>query len=168
MIEYRDSTVKRRRIRESRTPTQHTWDKMKQRCLNPEHRSYRHYGGRGITIDPRWIESFENFVEDMGERPNGRTLDRIDTNGNYCKQNCRWATTDQQARGRRNAVWLTAFGKTKTLSDWCAEYGVSVRIVWQRVKKYGWTTEDALTLKTVRAPKGSGRSFLRVPMESTQ
>ena len=78
-----------------KTATYNSWDSMKQRCTNPKNRRWKHYGGRGISYDSRW-EFFENFLEDMGECPEGLTLDRIDVNGNYCKENCRWATDSVQ------------------------------------------------------------------------
>lgn len=82
-----------------------SWTLMKQRCLNPKDPSYGNYGGRGITYDPHW-ESFENFYRDMGERPEGMTLDRIDVNGNYTKENCRWALDSVQAHNRRKMKFL--------------------------------------------------------------
>jgi len=83
-----------------------TWRAMKQRCTNKGHVNYHNYGGRGISICDRWLESFESFYEDMGERPTGKTLDRIDSNGNYCKENCKWSTKKEQCINRRNP-WIT-------------------------------------------------------------
>jgi hypothetical protein len=87
------------------------WGDMKKRCLDSNHRGFKHYGGRGITICDRWLSSYENFLEDMGRAPEGTTIDRINVNGNYEPGNCRWATAKMQALNKRNTLGLMDLGK---------------------------------------------------------
>lgn len=84
-----------------------SWSAMRKRCLDPSHDNYAHYGGVGVTVCERW-SSFANFLVDMGERPEGMTLDRIDVDGNYNKENCRWATAKEQANNKRNNRVVTS------------------------------------------------------------
>ena len=91
----------RARLR-SVTSTYRTWQQMKRRCFNPANHNYKYYGGRGVVVCDRWRESFEAFLEDMGERPSGHTIDRINSDGNYEPGNCRWATPTEQRRNRRD------------------------------------------------------------------
>jgi hypothetical protein len=86
------------------TPTYRSWLHMKERCTNSRCHAYASYGGRGITVCERWSASFENFLADMGKRPDGKTLDRIDNDGNYEPSNCRWATASEQRRNQRPRV----------------------------------------------------------------
>jgi len=125
------------------SPTFYTWQSMKQRCHYPKAKSYKHYGGRGIVVCDRWRHSFENFLEDMGERPDGCSLDRIDYDGPYSPENCRWADHKTQQRNRPDATVLTYNGMTKNLYDWAAEYGKTGKQVYDRICA-GWSVEDAL------------------------
>lgn len=137
-----------------RSPTYKSWSSMKERCLKPSHVSYSRYGGRGVTVCDRWIDSFENFLKDMGERPPGLTLDRIDPNGNYEPSNCRWATYYEQSVNRRNSRFISFQGKTLTLSQWASELGMSQGCLSQRINKRKWSVEKALTTpKEARKPR---------------
>lgn len=114
------------------------WIHAKQRCLNPRNAAFDNYGGRGIEICQRWIDSFENFLEDMGRCPPGLTLDRWPNNdGNYEPGNCRWATRLQQAQNRRARKDSTAIsfeGRTQTLAQWVRETGISAPTISRRLK----------------------------------
>ena len=101
----------------SYTPTRAIWNQMVQRCTNPNVRNYHRYGGRGISFDPRWAV-FENFFADMGERPEGLTLDRYpDNNGDYGPSNCRWASCEQQSNNRRDNVYVEIKGVRMTVAE---------------------------------------------------
>ena len=123
----------------------YAWNNMKIRCNNPRYREYYLYGGRGIKVDSRW-DSFEGFYDDMfNGYVRGLTLDRIDNNGNYSPENCRWATTEMQANNKRNNNYITFEGITKTLSQWARAVGVKGSTMRQRYYVYGWSVEKCLT-----------------------
>lgn len=126
------------------SPTYNTWRGMKQRCANENSSLWENYGGRGISFDPSW-DSFENFLLDMGVRPYGMTLDRINSDGHYFKENCRWATTKQQAMNKRNTLSVTYLSETKPLLDWCDELGLPYKTAWRRLFNLGYTPERAFT-----------------------
>lgn len=122
-------------------PTWNSWQSMIQRCNNSQ---WKHYHGRGITVCERW-QVFENFLADMGERPPGTTLDRIDNEGNYEPGNCRWADHRTQLNNRSNFNrHLTFEGRTQTMAEWARERGLGVTTLCERLQA-GWTTERALT-----------------------
>ena len=127
-----------------------TWCEMRYRCENPRKHNYKHYGGRGIMVCTRWL-SFENFVADMGARPAGTTLDRIDPNGHYEPKNCRWATKETQMNNMRSNRLLVVYGETKTMSEWSKIWKVPVGTIWMRLK-LGWGVEDAVK-RTVASHK---------------
>lgn len=108
---------------------------MKLRCTNPNNHAYKDYGGRGIKVCDRWINSFENFLADMGERPSKEySIDRIDVNGNYCPENCRWATRTEQCNNRRSNIRIEYKGETHTLKEWCDIYDMKYALVIYQVK----------------------------------
>ena len=88
-----------------------------------------------VAVCDRWRESFDNFLVDMGERPDGKTLDRIDSNGDYCKENCRWATVKEQCNNTSRNVSITINGESRTPSQWADITGVSPRLIYQRHKR---------------------------------
>lgn len=101
-----------------------TWTGMLQRCTNQNKDNYENYGGRGITVCERW-QLFENFFADMGVRPEGMTLDRLDVNQGYSKENCRWATINEQSRNRRNNITVEYQGQSMVLKDVATAAGIS-------------------------------------------
>lgn len=132
----------------ARTSAQHRrtykcWQDMKARCYTPTCHNYPNYGGRGIRVCDRWIESFSNFVADMGLKPDGLTLDRIETNGHYEPGNCRWANRAEQRRNQRDCIYLTLDGITKTAEEWAHEVGLHPETIRRRKKK-GLSDEEVL------------------------
>jgi hypothetical protein len=128
-----------------RTSEYVAWVSMISRCVNPSHKSFGLYGGRGIRVCARWLDSFSNFLADMGVKPDPScSVDRIDPEGDYEPRNCRWATPKQQARNRRNTTFLTSEGTTKSLMDWAEELGVSATAIRERLRR-GWSDEEALS-----------------------
>ena len=118
----------------SNTSTYNSWSSMIQRCTNETVNSYPDYGGRGITVCDRWLNSFLAFYEDMGERPKNHTLDRIKNDEGYSKENCRWATKKQQSNNRRSNHFIVIGGESKTISEWSELSGVSKVTIKGRIK----------------------------------
>ena len=128
----------------SYSKTHKKWDCMIQRCTNPNSAQFKNYGGRGITVCKEWKSSFETFFRDMGEAPEGLTLERIDNDKDYYKENCRWATTKEQNRNRRFNKFITFNGKTKCVAEWAEEIKIGAPAIYRRLKT-GWNPIKALT-----------------------
>ena len=122
----------------------HIWNTMKSRCTNPNKSNYHNYGGRGISYSNEWA-SFENFYKDMGSRPDGMSLDRIDNDGDYSPENCRWATQYEQDRNTRVNRHITFKGKTMIMQDWADQLSISVQGLKSRIDDLKWPLERALT-----------------------
>lgn len=127
------------------------WVQMCGRCHNPRNKGFANYGGRGIQVCDRWRHSFENFLLDMGDRPASAqkraeySIERKDNNGDYCPENCIWATLDAQRNNTRRAHLITFQGKTQSLKLWCDELHLNYSTIRSRVNESGWSDEKALT-----------------------
>lgn len=128
-------------------PSFGSWWGMVQRCHYPKAVSYHNYGARGIRVCDRW-RKFANFIEDMGEKPSSRhQIDRLDSDGDYTPENCRWVTRSENCLNRRTKHLVTLNGVTKNISEWIKDSGLKSTTVHQRIHAYGWTAEQALTKK---------------------
>lgn len=127
-----------------KTQAYSSWKNMTQRCNNPNHRDYPRWGGRGITICEKW-STFEGFWEDMGPtHVEGLSIERVENNGNYCRENCKWADRYEQHNNKRSNRFITAFGKTLTSYAWERETGVGHETIRSRIR-LGWKPEDAVS-----------------------
>ena len=124
-----------------------SWASMINRCGTPSNKYFCNYGARGIKVCDRWRESFAAFLEDMGEPGDDMTIERVDNNGNYEKDNCRWATRKEQNRNKRNNRMLTYQGRTQCVADWAEELALRPRTIWSRLR-IGWTVDRALSTPT--------------------
>lgn len=133
------------------------WVAIKGRCYNPRHQDFPHYGGRGIQVAEAWRQSFEQFIKDMGDRPEGFSIDRVDVNGDYAPGNCRWADTATQANNKRDSRYVTHDGEKLTVAQWARRQGMSKQCLLERLDA-GWSTESALTCPVrFRSPNGHPR-----------
>ena len=127
------------------SPTHFSWTAMLSRCRNPNRSNFKNYGGRGISVCQRWL-IFENFLADMGLRPEGTEIDRDDVNGNYEPGNCRWATLDVQANNKRDSKKFEYNGECLTLPQWARKLGVSFPKLRARIR-LGWSIAETLSTK---------------------
>lgn len=139
------------------------WASMLQRCYNPRHAAYKYYGARRITVCKRW-KTFANFRADLGERPAGMTLDRIDNFGGYKPANCRWATHLQQALNKRSTCLITFSRRTQAMSCWARDLGIGYSTLRRRVVRLGGRRAIEVSLfhrpgpKPIRPPKAGKKT----------
>lgn len=130
----------------SKTPEYFVWRSMLARCQNKKHPAYKNYGGRGVSVCKDWL-SFANFVADVGKQPfKGASIDRIDNNLGYSKENCKWSNATEQNRNRRTNRFVTVAGVTKTIVEWAQEVGLRHNTLSYRLS-HGWKPEDAIKVK---------------------
>lgn len=129
----------------SQHPLHRTWSHIKDRCNNPNDKKYDSYGGRGIKMCDEWND-FQRFYDWSMENgwEQGLTIDRINVNGNYEPDNCRWVTMKVQQNNRRDNKYITFNGKTQTMQQWCDELGIPHSTLWNRLNVLGWSLEKAL------------------------
>lgn len=145
---YNGTRVHGHTKRGNNSPTFNCWNSMIQRCHNPLNSSYDRYGGRGVVVCDRW-KLFINFLRDMGIRPDGLTLGRINNDGNYEPSNCRWETRSQQARNRRSSHFIEHNGQRKTIAEWSEITGLSQKAIQQRASA-GWASDKILTTPAMK------------------
>lgn len=138
-------------------PTYSAWGSMRQRCNNPNTAGYHRYGGRGIKVCKRW-DHFANFLADMGERPPGTSIDRIDNDGNYTPSNCQWLDHRKNSAKTCKIKWLTYNGRTQSASAWCREFGLPKQTLYHRLWN-DWPIAVALTTP-IGKYKGRRLSFV--------
>lgn len=134
----------------SHTQVYSAWHRMRQRCQNPSDRSFKNYGGRGIKVCKRWSR-FESFYRDMGDPWLGASLDRINNNGGYYPENCRWADWFTQLQNTRKNVFLTINGETHCISEWSRKRNIHIETIRTRLRK-GWDHERAISAVRPHAP----------------
>lgn len=127
----------------SRTREWNTWEGMVKRCHSKKHIAYKRYGGRGILVCDKW-RKFEGFFDDMGYAPKLKTLDRINNDKGYYKENCRWATRKEQQNNTRTNHFLEYKGKRMTVKQWSEETGIRYGTLLMRINKYKWSVKKSL------------------------
>lgn len=127
------------------TKTYSSWIEMNKRCNNKNHASYKWYGAQGISVCDSWKNSFVNFFEDMGECPIGMSIDRIDNDLGYSKENCRWATDKEQTHNRKCQEFYEHDGLKLTLPEWSEKLGINYRTLNSRIKRTGLSFSDAIS-----------------------
>lgn len=140
----------------SKTPEYRVWQQLRDRCRNPSNKKFYLYGARGVTVCARW-DNFSNFLEDMGPRPRGATIERVNSDKGYCPENCKWATYTEQNRNTSRNSMITFEGVTRCASEWAEITGLTRYTVANRIRR-GWSVKKALTTPQRKYPKHIIRS----------
>ena len=127
----------------TRTKIYGIWRAMMQRCYDNNSHAYARYGGRGIAVCDKW-KSFDGFYADMGDKPDGMSLERIDNNGGYTPENVVWASQKTQSNNRRSNVILEYMGRKQTMQQWADESGLKIQTIWARLNR-GWSVDRAIS-----------------------
>lgn len=151
----------------SKHPLYGMWQRMWQRCTDEGCGDYKYYGGRGITVCDRW-KNFEDFLLDVGERPHKYTLDRIDNNGPYSSNNCRWASRKEQTNNRDITKTLSFNGETKSLAEWSEVTGIKYRTIKARVSVLGYSAKDVLTKEVKCGGRLPGKEYKKRRKPNTE
>lgn len=141
----------------SHDKTYSCWCVLKRRCTDKNFIGYSDYGGRGITFCERW-KKFENFLADMGDKPKGMTIERIDNDGDYEPLNCKWATIEEQNNNTSQCVFIEKDGLRLTISQWAKKLGMRYLTLYGRIKYYKWSIERAFTVP-VRSQKRNSKEL---------
>lgn len=154
----------------TKTPEYYAWRSMRSRCINPMNASYPQYGARGISVCQRWINDYDAFFDDMGTRPSPKhSIDRIDVNGHYSPENCRWATAKEQALNRTTTELLEHNGQRLTVTEWADALGIPRDRLWRRLYVQKQPLDVALTAGLLRPVlkhgTRSGYSYFRCRCE---
>ena len=145
------------------SPEYGSWTNMRRRCYAPKTPQFSGYGGRGITVCDEWRDSFDQFLHDMGLAPSrGHTLDRIDNDGPYSPENCRWATRKEQNNNRRDNHKIAYAGKVMTLAQWSDYLGIPCVTLRSRIWR-GWPIERAFTRHVAKSRHGEQRPIPNIP-----
>jgi hypothetical protein len=148
--------------RKGKSPEYQIWLGIKRRCTNPKATGFANYGGRGIKMCERWAKDFTAFLSDMGRRPPGTFIERIDNNGNYEPTNCKWATRLEQANNARSNRLLTLNGETKTATQWARLLNLPAEVIRHRLDK-GWSFERILKTPVVaQRPRLTNEEVLHI------